>query len=162
MLLISVLVEFLEEIFVLVFACSGVHLVLHLEHDGDELNTFWICFPEDKVALTSGFADLVVFLEICIRESRHTEAVELVLAVLLKALADHLGRLAGLHVLIVIDLVILELKLVLIVLFEILLLKSTLSLLVVDLALKPDDLGFFFCKDLVLAAYSFSDGKLLL
>ena len=82
-----------------------VHLVLHLEHDGDDLHTVLIGFPIDIVAFTSG-PGVVVFLEIRILESRRAELVELDLAVLLERLTDHLRGHFRLQIFIVCDLLI--------------------------------------------------------
>ena len=101
----AVVVELLEEVLVLVLGRRGVVLVLHLEHDGDDLGAVAL-LAEDEVALAA-LARVVVLLKVRIGERRHTQAVELRLAVLLERLAHHLGGKANLHVAQAFDLLVL-------------------------------------------------------
>ena len=73
-----------------------VHLVLHLEHDGDILGVIF-CVTEDEVALRTA-GGVIVFLEIGIREHRPHFAIEHVAAVGLQGFADHLGRQSSLEI----------------------------------------------------------------
>eukprot|EP01022_Parablepharisma_sp_SALTPOND_P009847 TRINITY_DN14066_c0_g1_i1.p1 TRINITY_DN14066_c0_g1~~TRINITY_DN14066_c0_g1_i1.p1 ORF type:complete len:1308 (-),score=476.92 TRINITY_DN14066_c0_g1_i1:655-4578(-) len=115
LLLDAVLIQFLEEVFVLFLGRGLVVLVLHLEHDGDDLGIGLIAIAEDVVALAAA-AGIVVLLEIRAREGHGADAVELDLAVLLQGLADHLGGQARLQVLETFDgiIAVLELGLVLV------------------------------------------------
>ena len=81
---------------------------------------------------------------------------------LFQALADHLGGLACLEILIVIDLLFLDLELVLIVLFQRLLLEAALSLLVLELCIECDYLRIPVGDLLLLVAEGIAYGKLLL
>ncbi len=78
-------------------AFRAVLLVLHLEHDGDDLDAVLIHLSEDVITL-GAVRDLVVLLEIGVGEGRGTDAVERDLAMLLEGLAEHLRGKLGLHV----------------------------------------------------------------
>ena len=80
-----------------------VGLVLHLEHDGDDLVALLVEVAEDEVAL-GALHHLVVLLEVGAREGRRAQAVELDLAVLFQRLAEHLRGKARPHVLDALDL----------------------------------------------------------
>ncbi len=84
----------------------GVVLVLHLEHDGDDLVTGLVALAEDEVAI-GAVGSVVVLLEVGMRERRGAQLIELSLAVLLEGLAHHLGGQAGLHVAQTLDLLVL-------------------------------------------------------
>ena len=75
-----------------------VILVFHLEHDRNDLVAVRVTLAEDKVAL-GALGRIVIFLEVRVGKRRHTQTVELSLAVLLERLAHHLGGQANLHVL---------------------------------------------------------------
>ncbi len=96
-LLLAVRIELLEEVLVLVLGGRGVVLILHLEHDRDDLVTGLIALAEDEVAL-GAVGGVVVLLEVGMRERRGTQLIELSLAVLLEGLAHHLGGKAHLHI----------------------------------------------------------------
>ena len=113
-LLPAVLVQLPEEVLVLVLGGGRIHLVLHLEHDGNELHALVRAVPVDEVALAAG-ARVVVLFKRGVLERQRADAVELRHAVLLQALADHLGGLLRLEVTVVRDLLVLltDLQLVL-------------------------------------------------
>lgn len=90
-LLLAIGIEFLEVRFVSFAIHRIVCLVLHLEHDGDDLVALFIKIAEDEIAL-GAFDHFVVFLEIGMWEGGGAQTVELDLAVLLEALAEHLRR----------------------------------------------------------------------
>ena len=96
MLVLSVLVELLEEVRILVAVGLGrsLILVLHLEHDRDDLCARGVVLAEDIVALGASH-DVVVLVELGVPEAHHAPLVELHLAVLLERLADELRREAG-------------------------------------------------------------------
>ena len=96
-LLLAVRIELLEEVLVLVLGSRGVVLVLHLEHDRDDLVPGLIALAEDEVAL-GAVGSVVVLLEVGMRERRSAQLIELSLAVLLEGLAHHLGGEARLHI----------------------------------------------------------------
>ncbi|MPN14540.1 hypothetical protein SDC9_161867 [bioreactor metagenome] len=87
----AILVELLEEIFIFLLGRRFVALILHLEHDRDNLRARFIQVAEDVVAFAAR-PSVVVLLEIGFRKRCSPEAVELDLAMLLKGLANHLGR----------------------------------------------------------------------
>ena len=105
-LLLAVRIELLEEVLVLVLGGRGVVLVLHLEHDRDDLVTGVIALAEDEVALGT-VGGVVVLLKVGMRERRGTQLIELGLAVLLEGLAHHLGGEARLHIAQALDLLVL-------------------------------------------------------
>ena len=72
------------------FGGSCIHLILHLEHDGDEFSAVIGRLAENEVTLTSRPCVVILF-KVCIRESSHSDGIELVLAVLLETLSHHLG-----------------------------------------------------------------------
>ena len=65
-----------------------LHLIFHLEHDGDILHTIGE-IPENKISFTA-MASVIVFLKISEWEHTRTHAIESVAAVSLQALAHHL------------------------------------------------------------------------
>ena len=73
-------------------------LVFHLEHNRNDLVAARVALAEDEVAF-GALGRIVVLLKIRVGKRRHTQAIELSLAVLLERLAHHLGRQAHLHVL---------------------------------------------------------------
>ena len=75
-----------------------VSFVLHLEHDGDDLVALFIEIAEDEIAL-GALDHFVVLLEIGMWEGGGAQTVELDLAVLLEAFAEHLRRELRFHVL---------------------------------------------------------------
>ena len=96
-LLRAVAVELLEMLLVALVVRGLFFLVLHLEHDRDDLVAIGIELAEYVVAL--GALDVgCVLLEVRVLEGRRAELVELDLAVLLERLAEHLGVEAGAHV----------------------------------------------------------------
>ena len=110
MLLTPVFVELLEEVLVPVLRGGRLVLVLHLEHDRDELGAILVVLravvvPEDEIALAAG-SRIVVLLEIRMGERPHAHFVEFVLAVPLKRFAHHFRRQSGLEVAQSFDLVI--------------------------------------------------------
>ena len=86
-----------------------VHLVLHLEHDGDVLHPV-LEIAEDEVALAAE-RGVIVLLEIGVREHGPHFPVEHVAAVRLEGFADHLGGHPGFQVLVVVDLLLRHLQL---------------------------------------------------
>ena len=65
-------------------------LVLHLEHDGEQLVALVVVVAEDEVPLGAAHS-LVILLEVGARVGLQADAVKLRLAVLLERLADELG-----------------------------------------------------------------------
>ena len=122
-LLVPVLIELLEEVFVLVLARGSIRLVLHLEHNGYILSAVFVVVTEDEVALAAGLG-IIVLLEVGLRESHRTHLGELVHTVLLKRLTDHLRGHTRLQILVVVDLSILVLNSLLVRLLQGLLVKS--------------------------------------
>ena len=96
-LFIAVLVQLFQEVFVALLGGRLVALVLHLEHDRDDLVARLVHVAKDEVTLAAA-ARVVVLLKVRTRKRRGADAVELRLAVLLQRLAHHLGRKARLHV----------------------------------------------------------------
>ena len=96
-LLGAIPVELLQEILVPAFRRGIVALVLHFEHDRDDLGAGLVRIAEDVVALAAA-ARVVVLLEIRPGKGGGPDAVEFGFAVLLQRFADHLGRQARLHV----------------------------------------------------------------
>ncbi len=108
MLLVPVFVELLEEVFVGFLGGRSVGLVLHLEHDGDDLGLLRLVFviAEDEIALGARFGrDLVVLAEFAIGVSWQADAVEFVVAMLLQTLPNEFSGHLCLEVFVVIDLV---------------------------------------------------------
>ena len=101
-----------------------VHLVLHLEHDGDVLHPV-LEIAEDEVALAAE-RGVIVLLEIGVREHGPHFPVEHVAAVRLEGFADHLGGHPGFQVLVVIDLLLRHLQFGLVLLADIVLVKRRL------------------------------------
>ena len=66
-------------------------LALHIEHDRDDLGARLVLLAEHVVALAAT-DDLVVLVELGVRERHHAHLVELHLAVLFERLADELDR----------------------------------------------------------------------
>src|ERR1019366_8764195 len=87
----AILVELLQEVLVLTLRRGAIIFVLHLEHNRDNLRPSLIRVTKDVVALTS-CSCIVVLLEVCPWKCRRSNSVELGFAVLLKGLANHLGR----------------------------------------------------------------------
>src|SRR3990167_1060145 len=90
-LFVAVLVQLFQEVFVPLFGGRFIALVLHLEHDGNDLGAVLIHVAKDVVALAAG-AGVVVLLKMRPLKGCRADAVELNLAVLLQRLAHHLGR----------------------------------------------------------------------
>ena len=121
----TVVVELLEEIFILVLGGRRVHLVFHLEHNGNVFEAIGIV-TEDEITLapTRG---IIVFLKICIRKER-AHAVELRAAMYFERLANHLGRHLGLQVFVVVHFLLFLLQLKFILLAQTVLTQSGLTL----------------------------------
>jgi len=84
---------------------GAILLVLHLEHDGEDLHPGLVLLHVDVVAF--GSLDVIgVLVEVDVSEGRGTPLVELGLAVLLERLAHHLGGKANALVAQAFDLVI--------------------------------------------------------
>ena len=96
-----VLVKLLQKILILVFGCSLIHLVLHLEHDGDKFRPIR-GLPENKISLTP-CPSVIVLLKVRRRKRSHPQRIKLIQTVLLQALSYHLGGLPCLEVFIVSD-----------------------------------------------------------
>ena len=90
LLLVTILVQLCEEVFILVLSGGGIGLVLHLEHDADHLSAVVVHLPEDEISLCAP-AGVVVLLEVGVLESCCPEFVEFVLAEAFEGFADHLG-----------------------------------------------------------------------
>ena len=134
-LLGAILVELLQEVLVLVLCRGPIALVLHLEHDRDDLGASLIRVAKDVVALAAS-PRVVVLLEIRPRKGRRANPVELGLAVLFQGLADHLGRQASLHVPEALDRVITILDLRFVLVLERLLGELLLKLRLLEAALQ--------------------------
>ena len=98
------------------FRRGRVHLVLHLEHDGDILHAV---FPvsEDEVPL-GPFCHVVVLLEIGIRQNGAQQLVEQRRTVYFKRFTDHFGTHASFQILVIVNLFLLGLKLQFMLLLE--------------------------------------------
>ena len=85
-------VQLLEVVLVALAACGRrrLLLVLHLEHDGEQLVAVFVVIAEDEVSLGATHGLVVLFKE-GPRVGLHADAVELVLAMMLKRLAHQLG-----------------------------------------------------------------------
>ena len=127
-------VQLPEEVFVLVLAGGGVHLVFHFKHDGQDFRAVLRALPENEVPLAAG-AGVVVLVEIGVGEGGHTDAVELRQTMLLQAFAHHLGGLPCLEIPVLGDLLVLQGQLGLVPLQEKMLLVRPVVLLVLQGAL---------------------------
>ena len=87
----SVLVQFLEKVFVFVLCRRRVRLVFHFEHHGDELGAVGRAFAKDVIALAARFGVVVLF-KIRVLKSGRPQAVELGFAMLFQRFADHFRR----------------------------------------------------------------------
>ena len=101
-LFLTVLIQFPEEILVLFFAGGGIHLVFHLEHDGEKFDAIGGGLPEDVIAFAAG-AGVVVLLKVSVGESGGPQTVEFDLTVLFQCFSHHFGGKAGFEVLIIGD-----------------------------------------------------------
>ena len=135
-----------------------IRLVLHLEHDGDELHAA-ARFAEDEIALAAA-ARVVVLFKVGVGKSRHAQGVELAQTVLLQALADHLRGLARLEVLIVFDHLVLLLKAALVLALHGLRFQLALRLLPGKAVFQLRHLRRLLGKLLFLFAHRLGDGQL--
>ena len=99
---VAIGIELFEEVLVFVLGGCLIHLVLHLEHNGDVLDAILVV-AEDEVALAAS-GRIVVLLEVGVGEHRPHLAVEDGAAVGFQALADHFGGQARLEILQALDL----------------------------------------------------------
>ena len=114
---ITILIQLLKEILVFLLRRRCITLILHFEHDGNDLNIILAHIAEDIVPLTA-HTGIIVLLKISLRESRRPDAVKLRLAVSLQSFTNHLRRHARLHILETLNRIITVLDLRLILIFQ--------------------------------------------
>ena len=88
--------------FILLLAGGLVAFVLHLKHNGEDFDTLVVILAVDIVPLGPR-PRIIVLTELGLREHAHAVTVKFVLTVLFQALANHLGGLLGLEVLVKLD-----------------------------------------------------------
>ncbi len=110
--LATIFVEFFQEVFVFVLRASRFVLVFHFKHNRYNFVPCFVALAENIITFTAAsLRNGVVFLEIGITETGGAKLVELGLAMLLEAFADHLRRKAGFHVFVIGDHVVFVFKL---------------------------------------------------
>ena len=143
------MVQLFEEVLVPVLSGRLVHLVLHLEHDGDVFHTGLVVVPEYIVAFAST-ASIIVLLKQCTGKAQSTDLVELRLAVLFQRFTHHLGRKASFHLFVASKLLILESE-------ETITVSSEFGLFSGMLTLHRGDFSLQFSKSFVLLGLSQMD-----